>query len=567
MNTMTTGTTLSPAISTYTYSHMPLRSQGGPPMESESPGKLHAPGETAGPEVGTYRDITEAPGVMKRLAPCYPAAGHGKPAPAIYPGEYHVGVKDYSAMAGRAALSSAFMGGAGCLMSLIPFYNIVVGATAGGAAGLMISSRLCTILGMDYQKKEKMQAAAILAGLVAGGVATAMVPFSVIPAVSGVIGFGMSLETSLFNKDCDKEKAIDARALSGKYRTSPLFREALKEKGIEGGPLEEQARAAERLEQAGWKLAATLDVYREHASYGRYAVEVLAPGDKDPARRNVAFTELPLLAQYACGEKPEDAPMSGFMEEIRLWDERGLPLVPYGDATQPVEKTPAGRLMQSLEVSRFLEKGYQVCCVHEYFGEKGQVALPGGSPLHAFMNRVAAVIEKADESPDFRHLLAACGAQERRLMLERLGALPDQEVARHASMMKELAGSASAQKEYTGILSDYDTLLAVRDTGMPLEASLAEYTSLLSDMAHMKEAAEAAPTYTFIRQCSSQGIFGSSSFDEVRGRFLSALLTADTVEEARQSLLRGPADGTGSLLEEHDGFFIVDGIKLPVKQE
>ncbi|NDD28550.1 MAG: hypothetical protein EB084_09835 [Proteobacteria bacterium] len=142
-------------------------------------------------------------------------------------------------------------------------------------------------------------------------------------------------------------------------------------------------------------------------------------------------------------------------------------------------------------------------------------------------------------------------------------ASPLSESGEASQMRGALARAAAAQPSYTDLTLDCATLDAFRDPDETLSASIADYEGLLSSLASIDRAAEAAPTYALIRNGMRHGAFGSRTFEEVSADFFGACVTGATPEEARMHLRRSSHTSSGTVKADHDTVTI-GGVKVPV---
>jgi len=142
---------------------------------------------------------------------------------------------------------------------------------------------------------------------------------------------------------------------------------------------------------------------------------------------------------------------------------------------------------------------------------------------------------------------------------------PGEQMAEHVAAVIELARCVKDATPRGDISTDYKTLMAERDRTMPLEKSAAEYCELLSGLASVNRAREAAPTYAFLRRGIAGNEFGSSDFHELCVQLMTDLLNGESLDEARNGLRRRVGAKGESSLEEEDGFLIIDGMKMPIQ--
>lgn len=131
------------------------------------------------------------------------------------------------------------------------------------------------------------------------------------------------------------------------------------------------------------------------------------------------------------------------------------------------------------------------------------------------------------------------------------------------AMRDALAQAAARQPDHTDLTLDCATLDLFRDPSAPLSTSIADYEALLSGLTSMQQAAEAAPTYAFIRSGLRHGAFGTRTFEEVSADFFGACVTGATPEEARTHLRRS-SHTSGGTVKADDDTVTIGGVKVPV---
>jgi hypothetical protein len=142
--------------------------------------------------------------------------------------------------------------------------------------------------------------------------------------------------------------------------------------------------------------------------------------------------------------------------------------------------------------------------------------------------------------------------------------LPQADVEAHVGALESLAKGASYQSGYNDLLLDYATLMALRDPAVPLGDAAQEYSGLLSAMGSMKKAAEAAPTYAFIRSGMLHGRFGTQTFEQLSEKLYTALLAGADPQRARQSLL-ATVPSADNTVQKDDKVVIIGGVAVPIK--
>lgn len=150
-------------------------------------------------------------------------------------------------------------------------------------------------------------------------------------------------------------------------------------------------------------------------------------------------------------------------------------------------------------------------------------------------------------------------------VLEQLAAGPEGRTAEETAAFEVLRRAAAGQPRYEDAGVDFATLAALRDPAVSLAEAARDYETLLSGLAAIDAAEEAAPTYAFIRSGLTHGRFGARTYDQVLEDFFTACASGTDPQQARLALLRDTSEGDTSVRRE-DGVVIIGGIPVPVKR-
>lgn len=187
-------------------------------------------------------------------------------------------------------------------------------------------------------------------------------------------------------------------------------------------------------------------------------------------------------------------------------------------------------------------------------------------PFHeAFVRALASTGDRPETAVRAAEILTCLDPQETEnglRMLERLSSPSptDDEAATLATLTR----AASRQPGYGDVRVDYATLMALRDESASLADTTHDYEILLSGLTSLNQAAEAAPTYAFIRSGLKHGRFGHRTYERLLEDFFTACAAGAQPRRARENLLH-TAPTSDSTVKKDDDVVIIGGIPVPVR--
>lgn len=111
--------------------------------------------------------------------------------------------------------------------------------------------------------------------------------------------------------------------------------------------------------------------------------------------------------------------------------------------------------------------------------------------------------------------------------------------------------------------------LTVRDAAEKGDATLdtltTQYVVLREALGQVRQEGEAEKSFTFLDDKLRAGVFGSETRDEVTTRFVSALLSTGSAEEARRAVMLPTTKPAGTVEKGADSV-VIGGIRVPIKE-
>lgn len=316
--------------------------------------------------------------------------------------------------------------------------------------------------------------------------------------------------------------------------------------------------AAEALDRVGWSFQGSHYVFAQLATGVPKAIGLYDPAGRECG--SLPMADLPLLSDLLGLTSLSGGTAATEIRELAPYLDRGVTLTPrWTDVQGEGRDVEALLLVKSVEA---LRNGDRVSV------RQGKVELPleerTASTLFTRIEALLPLFEVCQRSHPLTQAISACSLGDRSALARAIQGLSNTEKTAHLEALATLARAGCVVDGYSGLVSDYRAMLDMCDDASSLAQRAADYAKVLSALATVGRASEAAQTYRAIHEAVRADESGET-FDDKARRLLEVLARGGSSESGRQAALHGPRTG-GATVERGAHVVRIGGVAVPVRR-